>query len=179
MDWDEFHSIVNGLIHDLVTYQKDNNITFDLISPILRSGAIPATIIASKLQITPMSPLQLKCEEEGVDVKFPPVIPLNINANEALNVLVVETNTDSGSSAALTLDLLKHAYPNSKFYYVSVCKVYGKPNVIEGYESYIYGIQTNETFDISEQEIKDNELRVGITIFPWETAKLELEEVNK
>jgi len=179
MDWNEFHSIVDGLIHDLEIYQRDNNFAFDIISPIMRSGAIPATIIANKLQIVPMSPLQLKCEKDGVNVKFPPVVPSDVDANELLHILVVETNTGSGASAALALNLLKKTYPNANFHFVSVCKVYGKPNVIEGYESYRYGIQTNETFDVEQQEIEENKLRCGITIFPWETAKFELEEVNK
>ena len=178
MNWEEFNSIVSDIIDKLKTYQKENNIKFDITSPVLRSGGVPAVIIANKLQIVDMSPVQIKCTTEGVKIKTKPAIPIGINADAPLNILVIETNTCTGKSAKKALSALKQTYPNSKFYYVSVCKVYESPNIIEGYENYTYGIISDDSCKLTKSEAIEKNIRYGITIFPWETAEFELAQMN-
>jgi hypoxanthine phosphoribosyltransferase len=176
MDWDEFQSIVNHVIDTLVRFQNDNDLTFDAVSPILRSGAIPATMIANKLQIIPSIPVQVKYnyDADSVDTIIAPQCPQNRHLEEIENILVVESNTYTGQSSRLVCKLLRETFPHAKIHYVCMTKVFGGPDITEDYDSYHYGRLTNEAF-------KDNapdECREGITIYPWETAEFELEDIN-
>lgn len=176
MDWHEFHSIVNNLITKLTKYTQDNSIQFDAIAPILRSGAIPATMIANKMQIVPVIPVQVKYNYDSncIDTLIPPLCPRNTNPEEFKNILVVESNTHTGGAATLVYELMNETFPNAAIHYTCTTKVYGGPKRIEGYKSYHYGCLTNEAF-------KDNaphECREGITIFPWETVEFELGDIN-
>ena len=63
MGWTEFHQTINKLIDGL------KGDSFDAVTPILRSGAIPATMIANKLQIIRTIPVQVKYnyEQKNID----------------------------------------------------------------------------------------------------------------
>lgn len=58
MDWREFHSIVNLVSMKVQDYSQKNNLHFDLIIPILRSGGVPSVILAHSLGIQPFLPVQ-------------------------------------------------------------------------------------------------------------------------
>ncbi|MBI1327452.1 MAG: hypothetical protein GC136_07390 [Alphaproteobacteria bacterium] len=173
MSWEEFDSIVKNLIEQV----KDKK--FDAIAPILRSGSIPATIIANKLKITSFIPLQLKYAypEQDITVKIPPTIPTDINSQDPLKILVVECNTSSGKAARKAYELLHSTFPNSELHYACVTKVSlgsNAPETLTGYQAYYVGRHTNELF----LEPDRTDLRHGITIYPWETAEYELEDIN-
>ncbi len=176
MEWDEFHNIVTSLIDKLSTLQKNNNFVFNAITPLMRSGAIPATMIANKMQIIPIIPLQVKhnYDHGGVDTIIPPICPLNIKKSAIKNILVVECNTYKGTSSKLTYTLLKNEFPDADIHYACVTKVFGGPERIDGYKSYHIGQWTNEAF----KENAPKDARQGITIYPWETAEYELEDIN-
>ncbi len=174
MGWREFQSIVD----DLILRIHKSNIIFSAIAPILRSGAIPATMIANKLQIIPMIPLQLKYNEAQDDIETiaSPSIPNTISSKDEMNILVVETNTNSGQSARKALKELQTKLPNSKFYYACVAKAFRTNKTTSNYTSEFVGKMTDESFEATPEEKKN--LREGITIFPWETAEYELNDIN-
>ena len=178
MSWNEFDLIVNKLVSNIDAYQKEKGICFDILSPVLRNGSIPATIIGNKLQIVLTAPLQLKYCAEGLKVLLPPSVPSGIDASLPLNILVVETNTCSGASATLAQEILKKVYPQATMHYASVAKVFGYPNLFDGYASCHFGVVTDEAFKATDEEAEKNKLRYGITIFPWETTEFELNAVN-
>lgn len=94
------------------------------------------------------------------------------------NILVCETNTSSGASANKSIALIKGKYPTSTIYYATVAKVYGGPDNLDHVKEYFWGVQTNEAFKASDEEMKRLGLRPKITIFPWETAEFELSDIN-
>lgn len=176
MDWIEFHQIVNQLIEQLDNYQKKQKIKFDAVAPMLRSGGIPAIMIANKMQIIPIIPFQVKYNYDhgGVDTITPPICPKNLSASDTKDIVVTECNTYSGNSAQRAYELLSNSFPNANIHYTCVTKVYGGPEKIDGYKSYHVGKWTNEAF---KDDAPDN-CREGITIFPWETAEYELQDIN-
>jgi hypoxanthine phosphoribosyltransferase len=89
MSWDEFGDIVNKLIVDIQEFSNANSIHFDAIAPILRNGAIPGTIIANKLDITTILPIQVKYDyKTKTHVQLLPFYkPLNKNLGESPKIL--------------------------------------------------------------------------------------------
>ncbi|NMB47993.1 phosphoribosyltransferase [Candidatus Kuenenbacteria bacterium] len=184
MDWAEFGKILDALTKKLEDYQKENNIKFDIIAPILRNGGIPAIAIANRLQITRFLPVQVKYTYDKDNPKKTELKQL-LSLPEILqetpdnpNILVCEVNTGSGQSANKSIELIKEKYPTSTIYYATVAKTYGGPDNLEHVKEYFWGIQTNEHFKVSEDEAKCLGLRSKITIFPWETAEFELADIN-
>lgn len=174
MDWKEFGKIVENLIAKI----KNDEISFDAIAPILRSGAIPATMIANKLEVIPFIPLQLKYNksQNGVDTLIEPVISKNIKEITSPNILVIESNTNSGKSKNRAYNEIIKKIPNANLYYACITQAFVKKTVKTEYKKEYFGIKTDENFIADEKE-KEN-LRYGITIFPWETPEFELNDIN-
>lgn len=184
MDWAEFGKILNALIQKLDDYQKEHNIKFDIVAPVLRSGGIPATAIANKFKIMRFLPVQVKYVYDENDptrmehkqmLSLPEILQ---NTPDNPNILVCETNTNNGASANKSIALIKEKYPISTIYYATVAKVYGGPDNLNYVKEYFWGVQTNEAFKASDEEMKRLGLRPKITIFPWETAEFELSNIN-
>ncbi len=172
MGWDEFHHIVETVIARL----RASGVVFDAVVPLLRSGAIPAVMIANKLRIIPIIPLQLKYDYAAgmVAVKTPPVVPPGLDAAAPLNLLVVECNTNTGQSATQAQKLLAATFPAATLHYATVTAVFGGPTTLAGYAAYYIGTVANEAF----KDDAPQTARAGITIFPWETAEYELDDIN-
>ncbi len=181
MDWQEFGNIVDKLAADINNYCDVNNITFDAVAPILRNGAIPGTIIANKLEIVTLLPVQVKYDysiKKPIQI-FPFEKPLDKDLGDTPKILVVESNTFTGQSAKLSTDIIKKAYPQAELYYATVTRVYRLNEVkLSMYKEYFYGVMTNENFEADEQKEKELQLRSKITVYPWETAEEELKEIN-
>lgn len=177
MTWSEFGTICDKLVSDI----KNSGIKFDAITPILRSGMIPATIIANKLQILNILPVQVKCVHNPNDVKqmLPIMKPMDSNFPSNPKILVVEANTFSGKSATKVYEILKSEFANVELYYATVTRVFRKPiNELEMYKKYFFGVMTDEELIASEEEKTKYKLRDKITIYPWETTEYELEDIN-
>lgn len=177
MSYMEFESIVDTLIYKI----NDSGITFQAVAPILRSGAIPATIIANKLRIPTMLPIHVRLESDSNEIKplLPFVLPLENCLGEAPNILIVETNTITGKTAEKSFEIIKGNISNANIYYATVGRVYRKPEIkLEMFKDYFWGIITDELFEANDDDKLKMNIRPKITIYPWETAEFELEEIN-
>lgn len=172
MSWDEFGGIIDSIVQKI----KDSGVQYDAVTPILRSGGIPAMMIANKLKIIPTVPIQVKYKYNPtiVETLIEPQCPNNKQINEIKNILVVDANTGSGRSAELVVSLLKQGFPDSKLCFVTVTKVYKEDNIVHGYDDCVYGCVTNESF----LDNAPDDARYGITIFPWENVDAELADIN-
>ena len=176
MSWQEFGNIFEALLKKIEKYICENNITFDAVIPILRSGGVPASAMAIHFNIPNMLPIQLK----SFGNKLKCIMPLRKFdfPSQAPCFLICETNTLTGKTAKEVISITKKQYPSAKIFYSTIAKVYGGPNSFDGVEKYFYGIQTNENFIASIDEEKTLGIRRNITIFPWEIADAELKEIN-
>lgn len=177
MSWEEFGNVCDNLLKKI----QESKVHFNIIVPILRNGMIPATVIANRLQILNIMPVQVKYEyaTQSPNQRLPVLKPLDINIPDYPNILVVESNTFSGKSAEKVCELVKSIYPNSNIYYATVTRVFRKSiNELSMYKEYFYGVMTDEELVATDEEKKKYNLREKITIYPWETVEYELEDIN-
>lgn len=178
MSWEEFNILINNLIKKVDSYFKETNQKIDLITPLHRTGGIIAGVMAIKLGVIPMLPVQFKHSPEKIDqISGLPEMLIDLPNNS--NILFCEGNTSAGSVSKKAAKLIKEKYPNSKIYLATLTKVYGGPDEIEGIEKIFYGTLTNENYKATNEEAKKLGLREGVTIFPWEKEEDELAELNK
>jgi hypoxanthine phosphoribosyltransferase len=176
MSWTEFDSIVSDVINTLKKVEQDNNFKFDAYAPLLRSGAIPGTMIANKMKIIPVIPIQVKNNylDGCIDKVIEPICLNGLLIENIKNILVTECNTYMGRSASLVYKMLKEKFPVAIIHYACITRVFGGPKTIEGFETYTVGCITNEAF----RDEAPKEARFGITVYPWETPEYELEDIN-
>lgn len=175
MSWDEFGQMCEKLVNKVL----DLGVKFDAVAPVLRTGMIPATVIANKLGIINIIPVHLKYFYNPTEIKLmmPIVKPLSLDSKP--RILVVEANTSSGDSAEKAYSLLKKEIPDSEIYYATLTRVFKRDlRSLSMYKACLYGVMTDEDVTATEMEKKEFSLREGITIYPWETAERELEEIN-
>jgi hypoxanthine phosphoribosyltransferase len=178
MSWKEFDILINGLAKKVDSYFKETNQKIDLITPLHRTGGIVAGIVAIKLRVIPMLPIQFKHSPEKID-QISELPEMLINLPDNPNILFCEGNTSAGSVSKKAAKLVKEKYPNSKIYLATLTKVYGGAEEIEGIDKIFYGILTNENYKATDEESEKLGLREGVTIFPWEKEEDELYELNK
>lgn len=179
MLYQEFGEIVKKLIRKLENYCAKGKIKFDIVAPILRSGGIIGSILAVHFEITRLMPIQLKYDYHPTRLKQLLSLPQLLQSIPlAPNILVCETNTNSGDTAKAVFKILKKEMLDAKFYYATVVKVFGSPDVFEGVEKYFWGVQSNENFVSNKKKMEKLKLRPKITIFPWENVEHELRDIN-
>ena len=104
---------------------------------------------------------------------------INIDLPDDLNILVVESNTFSGASARRAFEIITKEYPEAKLYYATVTQVYHEnPSDLNMYKKTFVATMTNENSEADEETINKLNLRRGISIYPWETTKFELQDIN-
>ena len=181
MYWAEFDSIVQKLITEIIEYCSKTSIHIDAVCPILRNGAIPATMIANKLKIVPMLPVQVKCDyTQGKPVQLLPFArSMSPSMHENPNLLVVECNTFSGESARLAGSIIKEVYPDASLLYATVTQVFRKVPIDLSIFTHVFtGMFTNENFEASEEEEAEQFMRKKVVIYPWETPEFEIADIN-
>jgi len=184
MDWVEFGEVLESLIQKLDKYQLDHNIHFDIVAPILRSGGIPAAVIANRFGILRFLPVQVKyvySESDPTKSQLKQVLSLPEifqDTPSSPNILVCDCNTSTGESAKKSIAIIKDRYPDATIYNATVAKVFGGPDNLDNVKEYFWGVQTNEFFKADDVVVEKLGLRPKITVFPWETIGTELFEIN-
>ena len=179
MGWDEMSDTIDTLIQKIDRYFKTANKNISVISPLLRTGGIVGGILAIKMRVIPMLPIQFKHSDKPGDIKQMISMPdLLCSIPSPMSILLCEGNTSTGSTAIKAAKVIKEKYPLAKIYLATLTKVFGCPDKLDGIEEIFYGRMTDENFIASEEEKSKFNLRFGITIFPWENSEDELKEVN-
>lgn len=174
MTWGE----VDDLVDIIIAKVLDKNI--NVVAPLLRTGGIVGGIVSIKMKVEMILPVQFKHTYQPKKISQMISLPdLLCDVPDSLNILLCEGNTSTGSTAILSARAIKEKYPHAKVYLATLTKVYGCPDKLEGIDEIFYGTLTNENFKASEEEVMQLNIRKGITIFPWEDAEVELNEVNK
>ena len=179
MSWDEFDHLIDVLIEKINKYFNKQNQKVDVISQLHRTGGIIGSTLAIKMKIIPLLPVQFKysyCPTKITQIISVPDILIDVP--EDMNIILAEGNTSSGSVAKEAAKVIKAKYPKAKIFLATLTKVYSGFEELEGIEKVFYGTMTNEKFKASPEEVAKLGLREGITIFPWESAKEELSDIN-
>jgi hypothetical protein len=180
MTYEEFGGLV-GMLHTKISeYLKDTGTVIDVVSPVLRTGGVLGSILAAKLRVVPMLPVQFKYSYAPIElVQVISVPDILQKISDEPTILICEGNTSSGETAVNVVKLLKQKFPSSHLLYATVTQVYSEQILeLEGVDQIFCGVQTNENFSISDQESERLGLRKGITVFPWENAQEEIDDFN-
>jgi hypothetical protein len=177
MAWHEFDELMDILLQKITHHLGAQNV--HVVSPLLRTGGIVGGILAIKMGVVPLLPLQFKHSYAPTEIRqiisLPEIlVPVPTN----MNILIAEGNTSSGSTALRAARLIKEKYPEARIYLATLTKVYGSPESLDGIEAIFYGTLTNENFNAPPEEAERLGLRKGVTIFPWENIESELADLN-
>jgi hypothetical protein len=178
MSWREFDELTNVLVNKITEYFGGTE-KVHVISQLHRTGGIVGGVLAIKMGVVPLLPVQFKYFYNPTEIKQIISIPdILIPLPEEMNIILAEGNTSSGSIAKKATQAIKKKYPKAKIYLATLAKVYGGFENLEGIEKVFYGTMTNEKFKANPEQVKSLGLRDGITIFPWEKAESELADIN-
>ena len=173
--WEELDKLVSNLVAEM----SEDNLRIHVISPILRSGGVLATMLANKLNVVPMLPVQFKYSYQPLQLHQVSSLPdLLVDLPGHVNILLCEGNLSAGTTATAAAELLREKYPYAKIYLAALTKVYGCPEKLEGIEKVFYGQLTDESFVATLEEKESMRIRSGMTVFPWEDASAELADIN-
>jgi hypothetical protein len=178
MNWSEFDDLIDVLIQKIKTHFGDVK-QVHVISQLHRTGGIVGSVLAIKMGVVPLLPVQFKYSYNPKKINQIISVPdILVEVPENMNVLLAEGNTSSGSIAKEAARVIKEKYPKAKIYLATLSKVFGGFEKLENIEEVFYGVMTDENFKATDEEKKRFNLRAGITIFPWENPKSELEDIN-
>jgi len=179
MSWDEMDSLINLLIEKINKYFNEHSKQAHVVSQLHRTGGIVGSLLALKMGIIPLLPVQFKYSYNPTKINQIISVPdILVEVPEDMNVILAEGNTGSGKVAMEAAKVIKAKYPKAKIYLATLTKVYGGFENLDGIEEVFYGTMTNEKFLANQEEVKQLNLREGITIFPWENSKEELSAIN-
>ena len=177
--WSELEMLTDRLIASVSSYFENKNEKVDVIAPLLRTGGIIGGMLASKMKVVPMLPVQFKYSYNPLTSHQITSIPdMLVELPESMNILLCEGNTSSGTLSKRAAAAIKEKYPHSKVYLATLTRVYGGPETLEGIEEIFHGIRTDENFKVDEETRGRLGLRTGITVFPWEDVAEEISEIN-
>lgn len=178
MSWNEFDQLTDVLIEKIKNHFGGTD-KVHVISQLHRTGGIVGSVLAIKMEIVPLLPVQFKYSYNPTEITQIISLPdILVDVPEDMNIILAEGNTSSGSIAKRAAQAIKEKYPKAKIYLATLSKVCGGFESLEGIEEVFYGTMTNENFKATPKEAKELGLREGITIFPWEKAENELADIN-
>ncbi len=180
MGWEEYDGLFETLLEKLNRVQVTREISFDAIVPIIRTGAVPGMMLANRLNILNIIPIQYKYDYSVNK----PVLLMSPKLNQPIkaatpNILIVEGSIYSGRTAKLVRDELDKLLPNSKLHLASLTKVYDDEDLSKYFDSFTYATYTNEALKLESKDAKKQGIREGVTIFPWEEVAAELADSSQ
>lgn len=182
ISWERIDEFIEKIYLDVKNYLDENNLKIRYIAPILRGGGVPAVKLSHMFNVIDMLPIQLKhnSETEKIDLKVGLDYVKNTKIDEEECILLIEGNHVTGATANIAVKLLREKFGEKvKIIYVSLTRDYTHRNSVENICYTTWGMTTNETKEVSEEDCK----RIGInydlvSVYPWENVEEELFELN-
>jgi hypoxanthine phosphoribosyltransferase len=167
----EFGETMDAVTQDIANYQKANDINFNLVVPLLRSGAFPAYHIAARLEIKETLPVYYMYEH-GKLVKRLEVPKTSRALPNELHVLICDSCLTSGTTLKSAVEDLKLVLPGAKFYAAIVWLEEGADS-FACIEHIFYGRRT------CEKKTSQNPNTInGILVAPWEDLEVDWNEIK-
>lgn len=175
ISWERIDEFIEKIYLDVKKYLDENNLKIRHIAPILRGGGVPAVKLSHMFNVIDMLPIQLKhnSETEKIDLKVGLDYVKNTKIDEEECILLIEGNHVTGATANIAVKLLREKFGEKvKIIYVSLTRDYTNRNSVENICYTTWGMTTNETKEVSEEDCK----RIGInydlvSVYPWKMLK--------
>lgn len=173
----EFGDVLRALTDNISTYCLEHSVSFDLVVPILRSGAITGMHLASKLCVVAMLPFQYKYEEGSGLKKMCDPPTLRVELPEKSHILVVDTNTVTGTTADHVLSDVRRLFPQAS---ISFATAYLDQSLfpLSNADHTFYGVLGNERRMISRFEAEKRGITNDCIVFPWQDVKEEWRAIH-
>ncbi len=183
ISWNRIDNYVLNIYNDVNIFLEKNNLHIKYITPILRGGGVPAVMLSHLFNVIEMLPIQLKYNQQTKKVDEILTIK-NIPSKQLKDdecILLVEGNHVTGKTAQMSVDMLKHKFgSDAKIIYVSLTRDYTYKNSVKNTIYTTCALLTNETKLLSKEECKKLGISYNlVSVFPWESIKEELYELNK
>lgn len=184
VSWDQYQAVVDDLTQKIKTYLYDNDISFDFIVPILRGGGVLSISLSHSLGVLPFFPAQYKyLRNDDTEGAYKPIkllcsLDALKNKSKEYNILVTEGNHCSGQTAQMCINDIITIIPKAKIYYASITRDYSYTNQMNNTIYEWWGILTNESKKLNQTQCDNLSIVNKYTIFPWENAEEEIQEVN-
>lgn len=184
ISWERIDGFIDKIYKDVSEYLKENNLSIKYIVPILRGGGIPALKLSHMFDVINILPIQLKYNaktsliEKKISLDDYENIK-EVNDNEV--ILLVEGNHCTGRTANIACKSIKEKFGESvKVIYVSLTRDYTYKDSVEGTVFDTWALTTNESKRLSKEECEKLNIDYHkVSVYPWENAKEELEELNE
>ena len=151
--WEEFENTVDHMVADVSAFMENRGEEIHVISQLHRTGGIVGSMMAVKMHIVPLLPVQFKYSYQPEKIHQIISVPdLLVDVPEDMNILLCEGNTSSGSIAMRSAKVIHKKYPKAKIYLATVVKVFGCPDKLEGIEHVFYGVMSNERGKATPEE---------------------------
>jgi len=179
ISYQEFDVILGRLTDQIKSYITAHNMSFELIVPILRSGAFTGMHLASQLQIKNILPVQYKYKYLPVEViekkfEFPKLLyPIPENSN----ILIVDSNTVFGGIANMVIGDVKKQFPKARLFFAST-NIDQSIIHLDSINQIFYGLKSNVKRDLSKSEAVSRGVPNEVIIFPWEDLEEEWSEIS-
>jgi Predicted phosphoribosyltransferases len=177
ISYKNFEKYIDMLANNIETFLKKNNMRVDYVCPILRSGGVPATYIANKLNIIKFAPIQVKHISykngtEGYAKLLLPFSCLDIK-KDAPVFLLIDGTCASGESSKICINEIKNKYKNAKIIYICIAKQYDSQTFEKQTVYEAYGFYFNGTNKFSKKKCKELNIEYNIPLYPWEILEQE------
>lgn len=167
------------MLQDLTLAVQAGAIKYDVLVPILRSGAPTAVHLAGRLGITNILPVQYKyIYQSTIDLVQKIEMPqLCYELPAAPKVLVVDTNTVEGQVARQVMADVTARYPDSIIDFATVCLDHKQLNKGLGHATY-YARLSNESRTLTDEAAAQAGVSQDVLVFPWEDLEHQWTEIQ-
>ncbi|MFA7253391.1 MAG: hypothetical protein WC107_02465 [Patescibacteria group bacterium] len=175
ISWSEYQKILDKLYGKIDNYLEQTNTKIDAIVPMLRGGGVPGLILAFKLRLLNIFPVQYKYliyneKTETKGILTPSMIDYPMP--DSPTFLLVENNHCTGSTFQIAAIDLRKKFPNCKIIYAAARMDYSHQQ-LEFAEASFYGELSNESRKLSESESSGLSINNRLAIYPWESLEEE------
>ena len=184
VSWERIDEFIDKIYSDVSEYLKKNNLSIKYIVPILRGGGIPALKLSHMFDVVNILPIQLKYNAKTSLIEKKISLDDYENIKEVGDnevILLVEGNHCTGRTANIACKSVKEKFgENVKVIYVSLTRDYTYKDSVEGTVFTTWAWTTNESKRLTKEEC--DKLNIDyhkVSVYPWENAKEELEELNE
>lgn len=184
VSWERIDEFIDKIYGDVSEYLKKNNLSIKYIVPILRGGGIPALKLSHMFDVVNILPIQLKYNAKTSLIEKKISLDDYENIKEVSDnevILLVEGNHCTGRTANIACKSVKEKFgENVKVIYVSLTRDYTYKDSVEGTVFTTWAWTTNESKRLTKEECEKLNIDYHkVSVYPWENAKEELEELNE
>lgn len=184
VSWEKIDEFIDKIYSDVSEYLKKNNLSIKYIVPILRGGGIPALKLSHMFDVVNILPIQLKYNAKTSLIEKKISLDDYENIKEVGDnevILLVEGNHCTGRTANIACKSVKEKFgENVKVIYVSLTRDYTYKDSVEGTVFTTWAWTTNESKRLTKEECEKLNIDYHkVSVYPWENAKEELEELNE